>query len=177
MGEWLGATADRRVHPVPDRQPLRLGGCHPRVPTRFDGFRRSHSAGLVPALASVTVAFGTLMIIASTLLYLRPALHMIWGVIVLVLAIASTTGIFVGAAGLGVGVVGIAFGIIGGMFAISWRPGAGMPGFTSAGAPYRLCGHCGRSISISFAHCPFCGTPAMTATPPARDEPSASQRR
>jgi len=135
------------------------------------------SAGLVPALASVTVAFGTLMIIASTLLYLRPELHMIWGVIVLVLAIASTTGIFVGAAGLGVGVVGIAFGIIGGMFAISWRPGAGMPGFTSAGAPYRVCGHCGRSISVSFAHCPFCGAPAMTATPPARDEPSASQRR
>jgi hypothetical protein len=134
-------------------------------------------ASLVPALVGVTLVFGGLMLVASFLLYLRPELHVVWGVLVLVLAVGSSTGIFVGGAGVGLGVVGIAFGIIGGMFAIMWRPGAGMPGFTSAAAPYRVCPGCGRSVSINFAHCPFCGAPAAMATPPARGEPSPSAPR
>src|SRR5437867_2439286 len=135
------------------------------------------SGSLFGALVAVTIVFGVLLFIASLLLYLRPEMHVVWGVVIIVTATASATGIFVGLAGLGLGIIGTAFGLIGGVFAISWRRGTGMKGLASTGAPYRICASCGRSAPIASTYCPFCGAPAMANMPPVRGEPPASRPR
>ena len=104
---------------------------------------------------------GTVMLLASVMLYLRPDLHVAWGVTILVLSVASFTSAFTGYAGFGLGIVGMVLGIIGGALAIGW---------TSAGAtpamPFRVCLACGRPSNYQFAFCPFCGAPAPVLSPP-----------
>jgi len=126
---------------------------------------------LTSILASVSVAFGVLMLTMAVLLYLRPALHVAWGVTILVLASASITSVFSGYGGFGLGVVGMVLGIVGGAIAIAWHPGMGIPGMGAHSGAYRVCLTCGRMAPFGYAFCPFCGAPAPVVNPPSPGPP------
>ncbi len=129
-----------------------------------------YGGGITAILASVSVSLGILMLAMSVMLYLRPELHVAWGVTILVFAAASFTSVFSGFAGLGLGVVGMVLGIVGGSIAIAWRPGLGVTGM---GAPpgYRVCLSCGRMAPFGYSFCPFCGAPAPVVSPPTPGPP------
>jgi hypothetical protein len=121
---------------------------------------------LTTILASVSLALGILMLTMTMLLYVRPELHVAWGVTILVLASASITSVFSGYGGLGLGVIGMVLGIVGGSLGIAWRPGMGMPGMVGPAGAYRVCTTCGRMAPFGYAFCPFCGTPQPAVSPP-----------
>jgi Family of unknown function (DUF6114) len=123
---------------------------------------------LTAILASISVALGLLMLTMTTLLYLRPGLHVAWGVTILVFASASITSVFSGYGGFGLGVVGMVLGIVGGAIAIAWHPGMGMAARSGA---YRVCQSCGRMAPFGYAFCPFCGAPAPAVNPPTPGPP------
>lgn len=128
---------------------------------------------LVQALTGVGIFLGSTLFIVSLLLYMRPELHVVWGVVILVLSVGSISASFAGFGGFGLGVLGTVMGILGGAFAIAWRPGVGLRGAGAAGnVAYRGCLACGRPIQFSYAFCPACGAPAAPmVNPPARDGP------
>ncbi len=121
---------------------------------------------LTTILASVSLALGILMLSMTMLLYVRPELHVAWGVTILVFASASITSVFSGYGGLGLGVIGMVLGIVGGSLAIAWRPGMGMPGMVGPAGAYRVCTTCGRMAPFGYSFCPFCGTPQPAVSPP-----------
>jgi len=121
---------------------------------------------LTTILASVSLALGILMLTMTMLLYVRPELHVAWGVTILVFASASITSVFSGYGGLGLGVIGMVLGIVGGSLAIAWRPGMGMPGMVGPAGAYRVCTTCGRMAPFGYSFCPFCGTPQPAVSPP-----------
>jgi len=121
---------------------------------------------LTTILASVSLALGILMLTMTMLLYVRPELHVAWGVTILVFASASITSVFSGYGGLGLGVIGMVLGIVGGSLAIAWRPGMGVPGMFGPAGAYRVCTTCGRMAPFGYSFCPFCGTPQPAVGPP-----------
>src|SRR2546422_3026062 len=92
-------------------------------------------------LSVVSVALGLLMLAMTLMLYLRPELHVAWGVTILVFAAGSITSVFSGYGGVGVGGLGGVLGGGGGSLAIPWRAGRGMcrvavaPGARPGGRP------------------------------------------
>ena len=121
---------------------------------------------LMVILTSVSVALGILMLMMTLLLYLRPGLHVAWGVAILVFASASITSVFSGYGGLGFGVIGMVLGIVGGAMAIAWRSGMGTFGMGVHAGAYWVCTKCGRMAPFGYAFCPFCGAPAPAVNPP-----------
>ena len=126
---------------------------------------------LMEILSGVSVALGVLMLTMTLMLYLRPELHVAWGVTILVFAAGSITSVFSGYGGLGFGVIGMVLGIIGGSIAIAWRPGMGMPGMVGPSGAYRVCTSCGRMAPFGYSFCPFCGTPQPAVSPPTPGPP------
>lgn len=124
-----------------------------------------YPGGLTLAFTWVALIIGVMMLLASMLLYLRPELHVAWGVIILVFSVGSFTSVFATTAGFGLGVLGMVLGIVGGALAIVWRPGVAMPGMAGGGVPYRVCLSCGRMAPLGFPHCPYCGAPAPVIGP------------
>src|SRR2546422_11287209 len=94
-------------------------------------------------LSVVSVALGLLMLAMTLMLYLRPELHVAWGVTILVFAAGSITSVFSGYGGVGVGGVGRVLGGVGGAASIAWGAGGGMvrkggaPGGSPGGASGR----------------------------------------
>lgn len=121
--------------------------------------------------AGVSVSLGILMLAMTAMLYLRPELHVAWGVTVLVFASGSITSAFSGYGGLGLGIIGMVLGIIGGALAIAWRPGMGMPGMGGHLGAYRVCLNCGRTAPFGYSFCPFCGAPTPAVSPPTPGPP------
>src|SRR2546422_11589025 len=79
-------------------------------------------------LSVVSVALGLLMLAMTLMLYLRPELHVAWGVTILVFAAGSITSVFSGYGGVGVGGIGVGLGGVGGSPAIRWGAGKGKVG-------------------------------------------------
>ena len=126
--------------------------------------------------AGISVALGMLMFVITLMLYLRPDLHVAWGVTILVFAAGSITSILSGFGGFGLGVIGMVLGVVGGSIAIAWRPGMGHLGLggPSGGGPsgvYRMCASCGRTSPWGYSFCPFCGAPAPVVAPPSPGAP------
>jgi len=152
----------------------------------------------------VGLALGTIILIASVLMYARPKEHAIWGVVVLVSACVSIVSI-------GGFIAGMILGIIGGAVAIAWRPEglvfggyAPTPAYGSYGGkaaygpygaptmapyggppagaygvpvtPWRMCMGCGRWIPWTYNVCPLCGTQTPVAgwVPRAAEAPPAT---
>lgn len=130
-----------------------------------------YGSDITAILAGVSVALGILMLAMSMMLYLRPELHVAWGVTILVFAAGSFTSMFSGYAGLGLGLIGMVLGIIGGSIAIAWRPGMGIPGMGGPSGAYRVCMTCGRMAPFGYSFCPFCGTPQPVVSPPTPGPP------
>ena len=129
-----------------------------------------YASDITGIFAGISLALGILVLMMSVMLYMRPELHVAWGVTILVFSAASFTSVFAGFGGLGLGVVGMVLGVVGGAIAIAWRPGLGMP--PMVGPPgYRVCLSCGRMSPFGYAFCPFCGTPAPVVTPPSPGPP------
>jgi hypothetical protein len=97
--------------------------------------------GLVIALVS-----GVLVIIGSTLGFLRPNQSVTWGIVVVVFGAMSILG-------FGGFVIGMAFAITGGALGIA----TGYPGPASVSVGQRACLGCGMLVDRDFAHCPHCG--------------------
>jgi len=116
--------------------------------------------------AGISVALGMLMFVITVMLYLRPDLHVAWGVTILVFAAGSITSILSGFAGFGLGVIGMVLGVVGGSIAIAWRPGMGHVGLGGPSGVYRMCASCGRTSPWGYTFCPFCGAPAPVVAPP-----------
>lgn len=118
---------------------------------------------------------GFLILLATFLLYWRPALHVAWGVMILVLSVASMFGLTTGYYAL-FGGIGVVFGLIGGALTIS--PRIGRPPIHPAGL-MRMCHVCGRYIPMSTAFCIYCGAAAPTFPPagPASGSPPPSPPR
>jgi Family of unknown function (DUF6114) len=121
---------------------------------------------LTTAFAGVALSLGVLMVIASLLLYVRPGLHVAWGLLIIVLSAGSFTSVFAGYAGLGLGLIGMVLGISGGAIAIAWHPGVGILGTGAPSMSYRVCLACGRMSAFGYTFCPFCGTPVPAVSPP-----------
>lgn len=100
---------------------------------------------------------GLLVLAMAVLLYWRPEFHVAWGVIALVLSVASSVGIITGFFAL-FGAIGIVFGIIGGSLALAWRSAGWSPSMPANAV--RMCSGCGRYIPLAYPYCAFCGTPA-----------------
>ncbi len=119
-----------------------------------------------PFLISSAVS-GAVMLLAAVLLYQRPALHVTWGVVILVLSVASAIGAVTGYYAL-FGLVGVVLGVIGGAIGVGWRTSPEVP--FGAFGPARMCPGCGRYVPLAYPFCGFCGTPAPahqpTAIPP-----------
>ena len=112
----------------------------------------------VPFLVTSGIC-GILILFAAYMLYLRPPLHVAWGVIILVLSVASVFSVVTGFYAL-FGAIGVIFGLLGGAMAVALRSG-GLFGPTPPGA-VRLCPSCGRYVPMMFPYCTYCGTPAPT---------------
>lgn len=143
--------------------------------------------------ALLGLAFGTIILFSSVLMYARPREHAIWGILILVFACLSIVG-------FGGFVAGMILGIIGGSLGIAWRPEgqafrayAPMPAYAPYGyppmmgayggapmigayggtpmmgaqgvpvTPWRMCMGCGRWIPWTDNVCPLCGTQAPVA--------------
>jgi hypothetical protein len=137
----------------------------------YSSTRYAYVGDLTGILAGVSVALDILMFSMTLMLYLRPELHVAWGVTILVFASGSITSAFSGYGGLGLGIIGMVLGIIGGAIAIAWRPGMGMPGMGGHPGAYRVCLTCGRMAPFGYSFCPFCGAPAPVASPPTPGPP------
>src|SRR2546425_12215103 len=100
-------------------------------------------------LSVVSVALGLLMLAMTLMLYLRPELHVAWGVTILVFAAGSITSVFSGYGGVGVGGIGGVLGVGGGSLAIArgagggefgmGGPAGGRPGGAACGRKAPLC--------------------------------------
>ncbi len=110
-----------------------------------------------------TAVCGALVLLGAMFLYWHPTLHVIWGVVVLVFAGASTVGVITGYYAL-FGLAGAILGVVGGAVSIAWSPG-GTPG-AGLTSSVRLCPACGRFVPAVYPFCPYCRSPAPTATPP-----------
>jgi len=119
---------------------------------------------LSATFAAVAAFFGTVMLLASVMLYVRPEFHVAWGVTILVVSVGSLTSTFSGFAGFGLGIVGMILRIVGGALAIGWSPGG--PQAPTTAVPFRVCLTCGRPSYTQFAYCPYCGAPAPLLNPP-----------
>jgi hypothetical protein len=106
---------------------------------------------------------GVAVLIAGGLVYRHPDQHVVWGVVVLVLAATSAVGVITGYFAI-FGAAGLVLGIVGGAITISWRPG-GAGGALPAGA-VRLCPACGRFVPLVHPFCPLCGAPAPSLRGP-----------
>lgn len=124
----------------------------------------------VPFLVTSGIC-GILILLASYFLYLRPELHVAWGVMILVLSVASVFSVVTGFYAL-FGVIGVLFGVLGGAMAIAWRATGMTP--SGPGGLVRLCFACGRYVPMSFPYCGYCGTPAPVLRPPGSGMPPAS---
>ena len=111
-------------------------------------------------LGIVGVIFGLLVIVGGVMMYVNPAKHTMWGVIVLVLSILSWV------TAIGGLVIGFLLGLIGGILGLVFKPsmapspmppsGMGaMPTSTMAGG--MTCRNCGASIPMGATKCPSCG--------------------
>lgn len=112
---------------------------------------------------------GGVVLLGAALLYRRPDLHVVWGVVILVMSATSAVGVITGYFAL-FGVAGVVLGIVGGSMAIAW--GTGEP--TSAVGGVRLCQGCGRFVPLAYPFCAFCGTPAPSLRPPSATAPPAT---
>lgn len=123
----------------------------------------------VPFLVTSGIC-GILILFAAYMLYLKPSLHIAWGVMILVLSVASVFSVVTGFYAL-FGVIGVIFGLLGGAMAIALRSGSMFAASPMGGV--RLCPACGRYVPMMFPYCTYCGTPAPSmrpgtpATPPA----------
>jgi hypothetical protein len=135
-----------------------------------------YAGTLTVAFTGVSIVIALMMLIASLMLYVRPDLHVAWGVVVLVFAVGSFTSVFVGYGGFGLGILGMVLGIIGGALAISWQPGGAAPAMGGPAASYRVCLTCGRMSPYGFAFCPFCGAPAPVVGPSVGGTPPTPPR-
>jgi hypothetical protein len=97
--------------------------------------------GLVMALVS-----GVLVIVGTTLGFLRPQQAVTWGIVVVVFGSLSIFG-------FGGFVIGMALAITGGALGIA----TGSLGPASAAVGQRACLGCGMLVDRDFAHCPHCG--------------------
>ncbi len=115
----------------------------------------------VPFLVTSGIC-GILILFAAYMLYLRPQLHVAWGVMILVLSVASVFSVVTGYYAL-FGAIGVIFGLLGGAMAIALRSG----GFfaPSPASAVRLCPSCGRYVPAMFPYCTYCGAPAPTMRP------------
>lgn len=115
----------------------------------------------VPFLVTSGIC-GILILFGAYMLYLRPPLHVAWGVMILVLSVASVFSVVTGFYAL-FGSIGTIFGLLGGAMAIALRTGGLLP----AAAPgfVRLCPACGRYVPLAFPYCSYCGSPAPTVAP------------
>ena len=115
-----------------------------------------------PFLLSSAIS-GVVVLLAAALMYVRPEMHVAWGVIALVLSVTSSIGAVTGYDAI-FGVVGIVLGAVGGAMSIAWRTTSGF-GPAPAGV-LRLCTGCGRYIPMMYPYCAYCGTPAPTVHAP-----------
>jgi len=106
---------------------------------------------------------GALVLVAAAMMYLRPQLHMAWGIMTLVLSIAGAFGVLAGLFAV-FGSIGVAFGVIGGAMAIGW--GSAGFGVSVPPAAARMCPGCGRYVPMMLPYCAYCGAPAPTFGPP-----------
>lgn len=76
--------------------------------------------GSMTVVGVVGLIFGLIVIIAAVMLYMRPQQHVIWGVIILLLAIVSIPFSLVGF------VIGFILALVGGILGIVFKPSAPM---------------------------------------------------
>jgi hypothetical protein len=107
---------------------------------------------------------GLLVLLAAAELYLRPELHVPWGIVVLVLSVTAVVGALTGYFAL-FGVVGVVFGTLGGAMSIAWKMGGGPPSVLTGVS--RMCPGCARYVPASTLYCAFCGTPSPMIRQPA----------
>jgi hypothetical protein len=109
--------------------------------------------GVLGLVCGVGVVFG------AALVYVVPRQRVAWGVVIIVLGVASlfsfTGGMFGGF------FIGMVLAILGGSLAIAWRPSTMGMEFEN----YRTCLTCGRHVRAEFPVCPYCGTRAANAGP------------
>lgn len=124
----------------------------------------------VPFLVTSGIC-GILILFSAYMLYLRPQLHVAWGVIILVLAVASVFSVVTGYYAL-FGSIGVIFGLLGGAMAIGLRAGGMFP--AGPANLVRLCPACGRYVPMMFPYCSYCGSPAPTVRPAATGAPPST---
>src|SRR2546422_9117039 len=95
-------------------------------------------------LSGVSVALGLLMLAMTLMLYLRPELHVAWGVTILVFAAGSITSVFSGYGGVGGGGGGVGLGVVGGAVGNGLGAGNGKAGKGGPARAVRVCTSSGR---------------------------------
>ena len=69
----------------------------------------------------VGLIFGLIMIVGGVMMYVRPPQHVMWGAIVLILAIVSIPFSFAGL------LIGFILGLVGGILGLVFKPAPAMP--------------------------------------------------
>ena len=103
---------------------------------------------------------GTLVILSSIMLYIKPAMHKMWSKIIVIFSILSWLG------ALGGLMIGFTLGLIGGILGFMWKPAhnhqtlqPSQSSPSSSTSSHRFCFSCGREISSEHKFCPHCGKP------------------
>jgi len=103
---------------------------------------------------------GTLIIISSIMLYVKPAQYKKWSTIIAIFSMLTWLGV------LGGLVVGFALSLTGAILGFKWKPAPHPPIMQpsqspppSTTLPNRYCFSCGREISSEHKFCPYCGKP------------------
>lgn len=130
------------------------------VASILSGFIGLGTFGLsLAALGAVGTLIGLLTIVFSVLLYMRPQQHVIFGILIIVLAVVSLWSSFFGGF-----VIGFILALIGGILGLVFKPMAGMmggptpPGTMPASAPGAMtCPACGGAVNMQTRTCTMCG--------------------
>jgi hypothetical protein len=97
---------------------------------------------------AISLTSGILVVLGTTLGYVRPQQGITWGIVVIVFGVLSVFGFTFGGF-----VIGMALAITGGALQVA----IGSSGPLSAAGGQRACLGCGMLIDRDFAHCPHCG--------------------
>ena len=103
---------------------------------------------------------GTLIIIGSIMLYVKPDKHKMWSTIIVIFSLLSWLGV------LGGLIIGFVLSLMGAILGFMWKPThhpqtlqPSQSSLPSSTLPHRFCFSCGQEISSEHKFCPHCGKP------------------
>ncbi|SRR6266540_3726887 len=93
-----------------------MSGMSGMMSNMYGGIGMGMMIGLAPTFTIVGLVSGTVVVLGSVMLYIRPSTNQLWGALILTFSVISIFG------GMGGFLVGLVLGVVAGALALTWRP-------------------------------------------------------